>query len=683
MGLPEIDTTLFFIINRDLQNSILDAVMPFVTGNAKLLFLPLVIWTFLKEERKAWEMLAVGLVAVALADGSGHLMKDLFARQRPCNALDNVHLLVGCSGSFSMPSNHASNAFGFAMVYPFYRRNALNPLFLAVAALVGISRVYVGVHYPFDVVAGSIVGALAAYASVTLYKNAIAAYRARAYEKLLYLLILVVSLFRVYYILTTPFDLSADEAHYWEWSRRPALSYYSKGPAIAYLIWLGTAVFGNTVFGVRVFAVVLSALSSIILFRLAKGLYDEKTGLASALLFQITPAFSVFGALFTIDSPFIFFWLLALFLFYKAAGIGNFEAERRRHNKYWVLLGISIGLGLLTKYTMVFFPVSALLMMLLNTDARKHLSSWGPYVALMISLLLFFPVIVWNAANGWVTVRHTAGQAHLADGLNLSPMSLVEFAGSQFGIITPLLFILMMAALWKMRGEKEGGFLFWFTAPIVTFFLLKSIQGKVQANWAIPGYAPGLIAFAALFMRNFSTAKNSLKIVVVSSLIMACAVTAFAHYPSVAGMRLKYDPASKLTGWKELGREVSRIVDEMSPEGSLFIFSNRYQVSSELAFYVKGNPVTYCVNTGRRMNQYDLWPGLDTVKSRNAVFVMIGDENMPPAIVSAFGRYENISLSITPRRYKSHMKTGDKTMKFTVFKCYDFRGITTRPAETY
>ena len=114
---------------------------------------------------------------------------------------------------------------------------------------------------------------------------------------------------------------------------------------------------------------------------------------------------------------------------------------------------------------------------------------------------------------------------------------------------------------------------------------------------------------------------------------------------------------------------------DMSPSGPLFIFSDSYQISSELAFYMKGNPVTYCVNLGRRMNQYDLWPGFEKLIGHNAIFVLYETQEMPEFLAGAFARYDKNTLEL---------KTGtNKTMKFTVFKCYDFRGIKSRPAETY
>lgn len=675
MNLPEIDTALFFVLNRDLQSGLLDAVMTFVTRNPRFLLLPLFLWGLYRERERPWQFAAIMLLAVALADGAGNILKGIFGRERPCHTLADINLLVGCGKSFSMPSNHAANAFAFASVVLMRAGGASGALSLAAAGLIGYSRIYVGVHYPFDVVAGGLVGALSAFGALHLVQKASRVLETRDLRQALFLSLLVISLFRIYFIMTAPFDLTPDEAHYWEWSRRLDLSYYSKGPVIAYLIAAGTTLFGDTVLGVRVFAVLLSALSSLILFRLASDLYDEKTGLAAALLLQAVPLYSVYGVILTIDSPFIFFWSLSLLLFHRILrGEGAPEA-RGRPMWSWAFLGAVIGIGMLAKYTMAFFFVSGLLFLLSRKDLRRLLATPGPYVSALSGFIAFSPVMIWNSRHGWVTMRHTAGQAHVSDGMVLSPIDVAEFVGSQLGVVTPILLMMIGIALWRLRRDEEGGFLLWFSLPTVFFFLLKSFQGKVQANWALTGYITGLIAFSACYMRDFGSLRRGTRILTASAVLLALAVTLLAHFPSILNLPEKKDPTIRLVGWRELGREASRAYGEVTEDGPAFVFSDSYGLASQLAFYMEGNPVTYCVNLGRRMNQYDLWPGFDDFFGRNALFVRTKEKDLPAEIRDAFASCDREVVEVTTKQKKA--------VKFTFFKCYDFRGMVQRPIERY
>ncbi|MDA8432401.1 MAG: glycosyltransferase family 39 protein, partial [Nitrospiraceae bacterium] len=521
MGLPDLDAAAFLFINTHLRNGLFDGLMPFLSDNSKLLFLPLLIWLFAKEGKRAWSFVAVAGLAFALADSGGNLLKQLIARPRPCGVLDGIHLLADCGKSFSMPSNHSVNAFAVAFTFWLLRRDVVTGFYLLVAAAIGFSRVYIGVHYPGDVIAGGLFGVAMAYATVAMSRRASGWRREGQYGKLLLLGVALLSALRVYYILTGPFDLSADEAHYWEWSRRLDWSYYSKGPLIAYLIHAGTALFGNTPLGVRIFAVFLSALSSLAIYRLGRRLYDGRAGFYSALLVQVVPLFAVYGVLMTIDSPFMFFWILSLLLFWNAVADEGPGGPGKSGVLDWALLGAAIGLGLLSKYTMAFFYLCGLLYFLFHKDGRKFLFEKGPYVAIAVSLLVFSPVFIWNARHGWVTLKHTAGQAHLSDGLVVSQKYFFDFLGSQLGVVTPVLFVLMFYALWKLRKDGRGAFLFWFSAPVIAFFALKSIQGKVQGNWALPAYATGFIAFSAYFAGGAVSAKKSYRRLVAVSIGLA------------------------------------------------------------------------------------------------------------------------------------------------------------------
>src|SRR5580700_9070979 len=128
-------------------------------------------------------------------------------------------------------------------------------------------------------------------------------------------LILAATLFRLWY--SMQIGLVADEAYYWLWSKHLAASYRDKGPAIAWTIALGTKIFGNTVFGIRFFGVLLSAGTGGLLFVLARRLYDDRVALWCLLMAAVIPMMAVGSILMTIDSLSVFFWALALVLFWN------------------------------------------------------------------------------------------------------------------------------------------------------------------------------------------------------------------------------------------------------------------------------------------------------------------------------------------------------------------------------
>jgi undecaprenyl-diphosphatase len=168
--LVAIDQSFFTFLNGIAYCPVLDAIMPAVTRQENWypllggLWIALLIWGG-RRGRMAGIML---IITIALADQlSSAALKPLVRRVRPCNALplDEIRLLVRRSGAFSFPSSHASNSFGMATVLA-WRWPRLAMLFFAVAILVAYSRVYVGVHYPMDVLAGAALGVMCGRAAI-------------------------------------------------------------------------------------------------------------------------------------------------------------------------------------------------------------------------------------------------------------------------------------------------------------------------------------------------------------------------------------------------------------------------------------------------------------------------------------------------------------------------------------
>ncbi len=159
-SLHAVDDALFHLVNRTLENPVFDHLMPILSDKWAAFGLAAVLVGLLlvRGSRRDWVLATVAVAAVALSDPSANALKHLMERTRPCHVLPDVHLLAGCTRSFSLPSNHASNMFALAGVaWLAFRRWRWAVVALAVA--VSYSRVYLGVHYPSDVLVGALWGA--------------------------------------------------------------------------------------------------------------------------------------------------------------------------------------------------------------------------------------------------------------------------------------------------------------------------------------------------------------------------------------------------------------------------------------------------------------------------------------------------------------------------------------------
>jgi undecaprenyl-diphosphatase len=159
------DVYFFHLINMHGENSFFDWFMLFMTDLKNFTYVLLVLgfWVLWRERKAGLVFLVfVGLTLAITDQFSSHLLKDWVGRLRPCHVLEDVRMLTDCNTSYSFPSSHAVNLFAaaFFLSQPL---KGLSPLFYGIAALVGCSRVYIGIHYPFDIIGGAGIGLLIAW----------------------------------------------------------------------------------------------------------------------------------------------------------------------------------------------------------------------------------------------------------------------------------------------------------------------------------------------------------------------------------------------------------------------------------------------------------------------------------------------------------------------------------------
>lgn len=163
--LYSIDLSVFYFFNHSISVPFLDKFFGIITNvnNWYIAYVILLGISWIKGGTKG-KILVVGLILlIVVSDQLGHrILKEIFERIRPCNALSDVLTPLGCTGSYSFPSNHALNNFAAAMlIYKLFPK--LKWIVFITASLIAISRVYLGLHYPSDIIAGALIGIFLGY----------------------------------------------------------------------------------------------------------------------------------------------------------------------------------------------------------------------------------------------------------------------------------------------------------------------------------------------------------------------------------------------------------------------------------------------------------------------------------------------------------------------------------------
>ncbi len=395
----------------------------------------------------------------------------------------------------------------------------------------------------------------------------------------LLLILLVGTLYRALALHWSGLNLYVDEAQYWTWSQALAWGYYSKPPVIAALIAFTTALFGDSELAIKSGALLVYPLSTLALYALALRLFDTRVAFWTALTFFTLPGVAFSSLIISTDVPLFLCWTSALYALHRAV-----TAEDLR---WWLLLGVACGVGLLTKYTMGIFAVSTVLWFALTPSLRPLFAKPGPYLTAAVAALLFAPNLWWNHRNGWPTFQHTADISNLEGGAGLHWGELQEFLSGQAAIMGPVLFLallVLIAGVRRWHRQPHAVFLACFTLPFLLVISAQALLGRANANWAAMTYAAGTLWLVSWLLQD-----NRRSVLIAGVAINVLAMVAAYHYHAIAhatGRELtrKTDYYKRVQGWDVLGAQVAELL-RANPGATLL--SNERDTISELSYYAR------------------------------------------------------------------------------------------------
>ena len=429
------------------------------------------------------------------------------------------------------------------------------------------------------------------------------------------ILLIVLTAVRLIGLRLSVVDLFFDEAQYWAWSRGLAFGYFSKPPLLGWIIAASERICGSGEACVRAASPLLYLATSLAVYAVANELYGRATAFWSALIFALLPGVSFSTRIISTDVPLLFFWAAALFAYLKLLRAADW--------RWAIVLGVSLGLGLLAKYAMAYFVLCAACAALIDRDARAMLSRPQTWIALAIALLILSPNIYWNVANQFVTLKHT-GDNITGGGLRFRPLDALAFVGSQFGVAGPFVFAAFLVILARSRNEqvsREDRLMLAFALPPLALVTALSFVRGANPNWAAPALIAATVLVVAWWLRTnqsrWLTASLALGLFVQAVILIG---DTYADRLTVPALGRKADIYQRTLGWRALG---DRIGEAARAAGTPTVAAEGRPELAALTYYLRNEPRSVVSWPAHEFaqNQFDITQALNNAAAEPVLLI--------------------------------------------------------------
>lgn len=368
--------------------------------------------------------------------------------------------------------------------------------------------------------------------------------------------------------------LHVDEAQYWLWSRDLQWGYFSKPPVLVALISTSTAIFGNSILAVKALAMTCWILSAWVLGWLAYRMSGIRTGIFAGGLFSTTLVSGLLGLSVTTDAPLTLCWALCMVTLWEAA-----HASGTRASLWWMACGLSLGLGVLSKYSALALGISAVWLLVAAPSTQRRSVFLGGLLASAVAVLVLVPHLLWNMANHWPTAQHTleitvqetgSTVAQGAGGWRRALTSGLEFSLGQLLILGPSMWLVLFwvwrkphtnvtaatntssqaAAIWSTRTYALA-----FAFPILALGLIQALKSKALINWSVP-MTLGMCLWLAYWANEKALSLHRFVLACLTGVLLSGLIATGGDIKQWVGIQTqahqsKWDIWGRMRGWDE------------------------------------------------------------------------------------------------------------------------------------
>lgn len=440
----------------------------------------------------------------------------------------------------------------------------------------------------------------------------------RAWQTLAWIAIFYLFAIRLWYIGLS--NLIPEEAYYWNYGQHLDWGYLDHPPMVAWLSHLGTVLFGHNEFGVRFFSVVCWGAAATFSYALARDLYDRATGLFVVVLISALPFFFTMGMLMVPDAPLTAAWAGALYFLHRAI--------HRDRRLAWIGAGICVGFGLLSKYSCGLLILATLVYLVADKSSRRWLLTVWPYLAVVMALLFFSPVIYWNSQHDWVSFAFQTKRRVSAP----FKFSWHVLLGSILVLLSPMGAYAVGAAIRKVLrrrsqtdealawSDKRVRFALYFTGVPLAVFVIFTFSHQPKLNWTGPLWLALLPLCAQVRMPKqfWHWSIGGLAVVYSALLYWVLVGVPAIPYPSSFAFA---------AGWSQLAERTGTIEAEVRKQSGadpLLSGMDLYFTSSELAFYDGKDGPAHCAGRhlfGEGGLMYEYWFPIQDQAGKNVIVV--------------------------------------------------------------